>query len=409
MHHLLSLYALGGTPDELQKQYDSNAEYQRNPQPLDESIVDELHDSAAFKKYLDNERYFRDYMVFFQREIEKKGVGEVVNEYLLKGDERANDMLGRTYAGMRMSFSFAETTGLSRSGFLHPIIHLGYGLEFGQPVVVAEALAQAAAHDNWTGDFLLAAEKQAKQIGKPKKSLFKLLEETRADKKLVESPHWQDGNKVRDGILKRAKDEMLNIAGQYVVSEDDLEARTAEMINLSGTTPAFNYCDELLTCQTAYFTCSAQRPPKKVKMDFFLMHAINCSIFFPKFLEQSWLSPANKARLLEWKVRLDLALYVSRASPDLKMDEVRDYQPKKPKEADWQGIFKRVNRFDDDGHANKFVRALANGERVCGRWEGERDFVVKGKDWLQMANMGMFLLRLFPRLKLGCTDFVPSY
>ena len=117
---------------------------------------------------------------------------------------------------------------------MHPIIHLGYGIEFDQPLVVAEGLAQAAAHDSWTGDYLLAAEQQAKKIGNPKKSSFELLEEARADKKLVESAHWDDANKIRDGILVSAEDEMLRVAGQYAVSEDDLAARTAEMINLNG-------------------------------------------------------------------------------------------------------------------------------------------------------------------------------
>ena len=36
-------------------------------------------------------------------------------------------------------------------GFLHPIIHLGFGVEFKQPAIIAEALAEAAVHDNWIG------------------------------------------------------------------------------------------------------------------------------------------------------------------------------------------------------------------------------------------------------------------
>ena len=123
---------------------------------------------------------------------------------------------------------------LIRLGFLHPIIHLGYGVEFAQPIIVAEALAQAATHDGWTGGYLLEAEKQAKQHGDKKKNLFQLLDEARADKKLVESAHWEDGNKIRDGILARAKEEMLKYAGQYAIEEDDLAPRTAEMINLDG-------------------------------------------------------------------------------------------------------------------------------------------------------------------------------
>ena len=56
---------------------------------------------------------------------------EVLNEYLFKKDGRADDMLVPMFAGL-----------------LHPIIHLGFGVEFEQPIIMAEALAQAPVHDN---------------------------------------------------------------------------------------------------------------------------------------------------------------------------------------------------------------------------------------------------------------------
>ena len=49
-------------------------------------------------KYLGNERYYRDYVSFFKGEIDKKGYEEVINEYVLKGDERADDMLARMFS-----------------------------------------------------------------------------------------------------------------------------------------------------------------------------------------------------------------------------------------------------------------------------------------------------------------------
>ena len=124
------------------------------------------------------------------------------------------------------------------------------------------------------------------------------------------------------------------------------------------------------------------------------MHSINCSVFFPSFLAADWLSPSHKIRLLEWKTRLDLALYVSRRSPKLPLEEIKEYLPKKTGEdATWQGLFKRMCVLEDDGHASKFVRALAQGERVCGEFEGKgalgEKFRVKGEDWLKMGNMGM--------------------
>ena len=41
-------------------------------------------------------------------------------------------------------------------------------------------------------------------------------------------------------------------------------------------------------------------------------------------MKQGWLSDANKVRLLEWKVRMDLAMYASRKCPDIHLDEIRN-------------------------------------------------------------------------------------
>ena len=58
------------------------------------------------------------------------------------------------------------------------------------------------------------------------------------------------------------------------------------------------------------------------------MHAHNSSIFLKTFLAQPWISDENKARLLEWKGRHDLALYASRRAPDLRVDDIRNYVSK---------------------------------------------------------------------------------
>ena len=113
MHHVLTLYALGATPEQIQSHYDSNKSYQRPPEPVDNLIVDHLYDVSQFHKYLGNGRYYHDFLIFFQREIDKKGYENVINEYLLKGDERADDMLSRLYAG--------EPHNNSSYPWLHPL------------------------------------------------------------------------------------------------------------------------------------------------------------------------------------------------------------------------------------------------------------------------------------------------
>lgn len=101
---------------------------------------------------------------------------------------------------------------------------------------MAQALAQAAVHDDWMGqEFFLPAEKMAGEIGQPgKKSLMQLLNEVRSDQKLARSAKWEDPNKIRQGVLGRASQEMLKYAAEYTVSEHQIDERVADMINTIG-------------------------------------------------------------------------------------------------------------------------------------------------------------------------------
>ncbi|KAL5383714.1 hypothetical protein DPSP01_005818 [Paraphaeosphaeria sporulosa] len=357
VHHLLTLFALRATPEEIRRGYNENKYYQRPPGDLKKAIVDDMHDPAKFKTYLGKEQYYHDFLQYFRDEISKKGWETVLNDELFKGDERADDMLARLYGG-----------------FLHPIIHLGFGVEFRQPAIIAEALAQTAVHDNWMLPFFLDAEKAAQTSdAKPQdtKTIVQLLNDIRADKKLSSAAHWSDGNKIRDGILKRAPDEMLKYASQYVISESQLEEKTAEMINAA-----------------VFYTAAAQHPPNVPKFDFYYIHVTNASIFFSTFLALSSLTSATKRRLLEWKVRSDLAMYASRASPALLMDDLITYKTT-DKDDSWERVIERVNALSDDGHASKLVRALAHGEQVCKKFEGKEGFVVQGDMWKRLGNMAV--------------------
>lgn len=195
-----------------------------------------------------------------------------------------------------------------------------------------------------------------------------MIHETRANDTIRAAPHWSDGNKVRDGIFKRAAPEMTSIAAQFRVRPEELEEKTAEMINAD-----------------AYFAGSAQWPGKEVKFDFFYMHCVNASIFFSAFLGQEWLRVEDKVRLLEWKGRLDLALYASRGSPELRLEEVTGYKARR--EWDWEEIMRRVDGMEDDGHVAKLIRALRNGQERCREFESRDGFQIKGEMWLQLARM----------------------
>lgn len=244
-HHLLTLYGTGATPDILQHAYSVGAPYQiRAKQPAPAVIAELKSDYAAnAPKYLGKGKHYPDFLAFFQAQIDSKGWQPVLAEYVFRddGDPVAHDLFGRLYAG-----------------FLHPMIQLMFGVEWQQPAIVAEALAQAAVHENNVGEFLTQAEQRANEKNPAYRPLTEFFDEVRDDekhRKLATSVHWEDPNRIYDGVLKRAPDEALKFVSGIKVRPEDLDERTVEMVH-----------------NAAYVAAAASwHPPHIPKFDFFLM------------------------------------------------------------------------------------------------------------------------------------------
>lgn len=58
-----------------------------------------MRDKVKFKEYLGKEKHYPNYLAFFQQELDTKGTGDVLKEYVFAGDERAEDMLCRVFGG----------------------------------------------------------------------------------------------------------------------------------------------------------------------------------------------------------------------------------------------------------------------------------------------------------------------
>jgi hypothetical protein len=257
---------------------------------------------------------------------------------------------------------------LTRIGLLHPFIHLGFGVEFRQPAIIAEALGQAAVHRNRDGKYLFAVEKAATEPSS--KTMPEILEEIRADRELTAAVDLAKADWM--GLLDVAPEKVVKYAKQWTVAPGELEKKMAEMTNA-----------------VAYYTAAAQHPPKQVRFDFYYLHGMNSSIFLPTFNAQSWLSEAAKLRLLRFKGWLDLSLYASQRSPELLLREVSEYVPAKtdPAQTSWAGVFGRLFVYPDDGHAVKFGRAVASAEQLCRGYEGESWVRIKGDMWAKLGNM----------------------
>jgi hypothetical protein len=100
------LYGLGAPSEVLEAHYKANAAYQMEPRPLHEENVTAMKEPEGFKRFLGKRQYTHDYLEFFTREIESKGVESVVQEYLFSGTEISEDMFVRLFMGMCLSLRF---------------------------------------------------------------------------------------------------------------------------------------------------------------------------------------------------------------------------------------------------------------------------------------------------------------
>ncbi|KAL1860327.1 hypothetical protein VTK73DRAFT_7380 [Phialemonium thermophilum] len=356
-HHLLALFGTGAPATAIQKAYDDNAGYQRPALSPHERVIQDLETWDHARKYLGKEQYYPDFLRFFQKEIERKGWENVLNEYLFKGDDIADELFARLFAG-----------------FLHPLIQLMYGMEWAQPVIVAEALAQTSVHDGRLNPFLLEAEKQAREEASDEDmpSILSLYEAVRADKTLATAARNEDANKIRDGVLARGRDAALALLRRVRVRADELDARTAEMFNASAFVAAVG----------------AFHPPKVPKVDFFLMHHVNASPIFLTINAQPWISTETKVRILEWKIRLDLIQYAARACPPLDPEPIKSYKPKDPSGKTPLDVISRLYFLHDDGHAIKLARALGICQQVSKKYEDQRPLPIKGDDyWMKIFHL----------------------
>lgn len=106
VHLVLSLFSLGASPDDIRNAYVRNKNYQKPAFPVDKTLVEAMRDTEKFKQGLFKKENYSNYLAFFQEEIDAKGVGAVLKEYVFAGDERAESMMSRLFGGMIFHYEF---------------------------------------------------------------------------------------------------------------------------------------------------------------------------------------------------------------------------------------------------------------------------------------------------------------
>lgn len=358
-HSLLTTFALGGGWQELQRAYDDSVPVQRAIPEVDYEVVEGLSNDKRMFEVVGQLPQYTNVMTFFEQQIDQSSWVQVLHKYCFSRTELADTILARMYEGA-----------------YHPIIHLGLGVEFEQPSIIAEALAQAVTHP-WSGipECLLQSDVYASQAehDTPSISLVELFKQARESDVIFRGPHWEDmGLKMKNGVLGRSKDAITKLAAQLRINPSDLERRAAESVNCS-----------------AFLAGAAQRSNKSPKIDFFHMHSVTSSIFVTVLLQQPWISLENKVRIVEWKGRTDLLWYAASGCAELQIDEVNSYKAGASSSMGWSELYQAINKMHDDGHVAKFVRAIKSAEDVSRPFEhpNSTTFPVQGDAWLKLAQM----------------------
>lgn len=256
------------------------------------------------------------------------------------------------------------------TGILHPLIHLGYGLEWNQPAITAEALAQTATHDNWTAALFQAIEPLLAQHSQSTRTLVSLMHEAASDPEITGSPRYNDDLRVRDGVLGRAGHKMAPLVAQWAVSESTLSAKIAELANF--------------TCAMVF---GAQRAHEPMRIDFTLMHCANAVPLAVALATHPDIPPPARVELVRRLGQYALMTYVAQGSPRIDLALLRDHRFQN-KEDTWPGVVQRVFAAPDDGHAVKLVRALRFGQTWCEKnGSGAEGQLLQGDDWVKAARL----------------------
>lgn len=112
VHHLLAMWSLGATPDEIQDMWDYNKGYQTSIKRPDAIIPADLNlqDQEQFEACLGKDEHYLTFLKFFKAEIAEKGAIPVIRQYVLKGDKRANDIFSRMYTGKSLPHDKLESS-----------------------------------------------------------------------------------------------------------------------------------------------------------------------------------------------------------------------------------------------------------------------------------------------------------
>lgn len=298
--------------------------------PPDEEEMKRIQDArkaiineSNWKEHLGDERYYQAYVAFFSRVLLSRanGISSVLEDYVFSKD-----------ANVVPASNGSRPMMLSRflAGFLHPLIHAGYGSEFGLPGLIAEGIAEATAQRTEADPlfpaelfetspggltsrfsaFMLSSVPAAKEI-----HALTVLARVAKDDTFAPSnvklpvPSGEDENSV-DRVVRIGGQKLVEYTGAWMKSvtpdKDVLRKKFEEVVWMNAI--AYGVGGYAGRNQ-------GEDENKEFNGDFFYMHLVTSSLMTISLLNT--LSPASASLLLRTYFIFSLVLYVARGRPPL--------------------------------------------------------------------------------------------
>ncbi|KAI8137516.1 hypothetical protein BJV82DRAFT_566552, partial [Fennellomyces sp. T-0311] len=319
-HHYLAAYSLGATKERLQEIYNGHKNFLRPMPPAVGEFTEE-----NYRVRIDNHDAYTSYLNFFKSEIEELGMMKAVTKWLFK-----DDMLARFLGGV-----------------YHPLIHLGYAIEFGLETLAVESLAMAACTE---GDFapLMNLTGSTAPIPNGTEDVHHLVVKMRNDKTFDDVVKFKDPRKI-----------------DFVLSNDDAKAKIREYATQWNCPDPGSGLQELYTTAMILFGATGIRD-QGIKLDFCFMHTLT-SIHAVHTL-MPYLTPIQGELLLRGHLATTLAYYVARGRPSFHINALMNYESPTPAKSNnpWFNVLDRAIG-SEEVHIITVVRALALGQMVYGR------------------------------------------
>ncbi|KAF7329950.1 hypothetical protein MKEN_00258900 [Mycena kentingensis (nom. inval.)] len=283
--HILVQWSLGGTSDQMDAIWQQHVEQERyayeSPSPITEH---------NFADHLGDEEYYRGYLYFFCDLLLKRSTDSVVQEWIFSS--KAN------FASYNGSGKQAMMLNRLVGGILHPMLYLGYGMEFSLPGLVAEGLAQVATHPATSSVLLPKSVFDHPSGGRSGVHAFTIAA------RILQDHRFANKKGSFDNVQKNLGADIQRYASEWSVDGSNPKEVASKV-------------RELTFLNVMLYVVGGWRDGEGFHIaEFTLMHLLTSSMTLTSYMA-SLSSPTSKSLLLRAYLTRSLAYYISRGRPNL--------------------------------------------------------------------------------------------